>query len=86
MNLASFHQLHIKQDGDNGQPKRLFIYINDDIYESNTSSVHAKVYVKNKIKCLELQKIQRIAKQVQIKMATFRWKTNKAEILMHLYK
>ena len=54
MNLASFHQIHIKQDGDSEKPKRWFIYINDDIYESNTSSVDAKVYVKNKIECLEL--------------------------------
>jgi hypothetical protein len=65
---------------------QLFVYIHDDTCESNTSLVHAKVYVKNKRKYLELLKILQIAKHVEIKMATFRWKTNKFENLTNLCK
>jgi hypothetical protein len=48
MSLAMYLKVHILLDEHNEQQGILSAYIHDDIYESSTSLVDAKFYVKNR--------------------------------------
>ena len=71
---------HILLDEHNEQQGILSAYIHDDIYESSTSLVDAKFYVKNRKEHPQLWEIEKIARQSQMLMATFKLKIHMAEM------